>query len=124
MDEGTKDNGSDRSGDVEPNTVNAPREVTSQCVTITLKGGGSTEFRHVTAFDVDKGFVTVAWRENGKVEARGFSNDYVLDYAVTIDESEIDAQRAQAKIAHEQEIEMQADAMVRAQFRQSLGGVQ
>lgn len=124
MDERTEGNGGDRSGNVEPNGVDASSEVSSQCVGITLRESGVHEFKNVTSFGVDASFVTVAWRENGKVEARGFNCGDVLKYSVTVDEAEVDAERLMAKEAHEAEIRMQAEAVAAAQVRRSLGGVQ
>jgi hypothetical protein len=120
-----KSNGGNRTGNVEPNAVDASPEVdTSQCVSITLRESGIQEFEHVTSFDVDANFVTVAWREDGKVEARGFNCDEVLSYEITVDEAEVDAQRAMATEAHKAEIRMQAEAVASAQRRRVLGGVQ
>lgn len=125
MDEREEGNGRNRSGHVEPDAVDAPPEVdTSQCVSITLRESGVREFEHVTSFDVDDNFVTVAWREDGKVEARGFNCGEVLSYEITVDEAEVDAQRAMATEAHKAEIRMQAEAVAAAQVRRSLGGVQ
>lgn len=113
VDEREKGNGSSGSGHVEPNGVEASPEVTSQAVTVVVRGQGVKGYEHVEGFTADGDFVTITWRAGGKIKSQAFSSRLVEEYTVEMDEAEMDIRMAEMRAAKESAIRRQRLELVK-----------